>query len=232
MEDIDLSKSDKFVVTDADGNSQTLFVSNIDIDTSLVNLNAEMPPFFPEITFDSRFEYGELVKKVSADSGLIDINILVQANALPINLSWEINPENGINYSFVGDSITGKVSSVLAESGNTSFSQLNNSRIQLLAKVDGSSSKKLIPKEYNLYQNYPNPFNPITTIKYDIVKSQDVKLAVYDILGREVATLVNEQQQPRSYEVKFDATYVSSGIYFYQLNAGDFIDTKKMILIK
>ena len=85
---------------------------------------------------------------------------------------------------------------------------------------------------FQLYQNYPNPFNPITTIKYDIIKVQDVNVAVYDILGREIAILVNEQQQPGSYEVKWDASNVSSGIYFYRLNTIDYVDTKKMILLK
>jgi len=83
-----------------------------------------------------------------------------------------------------------------------------------------------------LYPAYPNPFNPNTTIKYDIVKAQDVKLAVYDILGREVATLVNAQQQPGSYEVNWDASGFASGIYFYTLTSGDFISTKKLILLK
>ena len=88
------------------------------------------------------------------------------------------------------------------------------------------------PKEFVLYQNYPNPFNPVTTIKYDIVKAQDVKVTVFDILGIEIATLVNEQQQPGSYQVKWDASNVSSGIYFYQLRTKDFVGTKKMIILK
>ena len=86
--------------------------------------------------------------------------------------------------------------------------------------------------DFSLSQNYPNPFNPVTTISYKIVGIQDVKLTVYDILGREIATLVNEQQQPGSYQVRWDATNVASGIYFYQLNTGGFIDTRKMILVK
>lgn len=88
------------------------------------------------------------------------------------------------------------------------------------------------PKEFMLYQNYPNPFNPTTQIKYSVAESDLVALKVFDVLGREIATFVNEQQQPGSYEIKFDATNLSSGIYFYQLKAGGFIDTKKMTLIK
>ena len=91
---------------------------------------------------------------------------------------------------------------------------------------------KPIVQHYNLYQNYPNPFNPVTTIKYDIIKAQDVKLVVYDMLGREVAILVNEQQQPGSYEVSWDASNFASGIYFYSLTSGNFMATKKLILLK
>ena len=88
------------------------------------------------------------------------------------------------------------------------------------------------PKEFVLYQNYPNPFNPVTVIKYDIVGVQDVKLTAYDVIGREVANLVNEQKQPGSYQVNWDASNVSSGIYFYQIKTKDYVDTKKMILLK
>jgi hypothetical protein len=94
-----------------------------------------------------------------------------------------------------------------------------------------------IPKSYILFQNYPNPFNPTTKIKFEIpsnVKSEtsNVKITIYDILGREVATLVNEDLKTGSYEVKWNASNFSSGIYNYKLVAGDFISVKKMVLIK
>ena len=94
-----------------------------------------------------------------------------------------------------------------------------------------------IPKSYALYQNYPNPFNPTTKIRYSISSAgtslmKFVQLKVYDILGREVATLVNKQQQPGNYEVDFNGTDLPSGIYIYKLRTGDFLQTKKMTLIK
>jgi photosystem II stability/assembly factor-like uncharacterized protein len=94
-----------------------------------------------------------------------------------------------------------------------------------------------IPREFMLYQNYPNPFNPTTKIKFDLragVRSQksEVKLVIYDIIGREIQTLVNELLQPGTYEVIFDGSNLPSGIYFYQLKAGEFIETKKLILLK
>jgi hypothetical protein len=97
-----------------------------------------------------------------------------------------------------------------------------------------------IPSEYKLYQNYPNPFNPSTNIRYQIpilssphaLSGDLVLLKVYDILGKEVATLVNEKQSPGVYEVTFDGSQYPSGIYFYKLVAGDFSEVKRMILIK
>ncbi|MFC2103190.1 FISUMP domain-containing protein [Bacteroidota bacterium] len=85
---------------------------------------------------------------------------------------------------------------------------------------------------YELLQNYPNPFNPITTLKYEIPVPGFVSLKVFDLLGNEVATLVNENSNAGSLSVKFDATGLTSGIYYYQLLSDNFIETKKMILLK
>ncbi len=90
----------------------------------------------------------------------------------------------------------------------------------------------IIPKNYSLYQNYPNPFNPTSIIQYDIPKNSFVLLKVYDILGREVKTLVNKEQSPGRYNVTFDAAQFTSGIYFYSLRAGNFYQIKKMMLLK
>ena len=90
----------------------------------------------------------------------------------------------------------------------------------------------IIPKTYSLSQNYPNPFNPVTNIKFENPKGGMVTLKVYDMLGREAKTLVNEIKQTGSYTVIFDASTLSSGIYFYKLTAGDFVQVKKMVLLK
>jgi subtilisin-like proprotein convertase family protein len=89
-----------------------------------------------------------------------------------------------------------------------------------------------IPNYYSLSQNYPNPFNPSTTIKFTLPKGDNVKLVIFDALGREVKTLVNEYRSIGVYNVSFDASTLSSGIYFYRLTAGEFTDTKKMLLVK
>ena len=89
-----------------------------------------------------------------------------------------------------------------------------------------------IPKMFSLYQNYPNPFNPSTNIKFDIPKSSFVQLTIYDVLGKEIAKLVNEELKPGSYQYEFDGSEHASGIYFYKIESGNFTQTKKMIMLK
>ena len=86
--------------------------------------------------------------------------------------------------------------------------------------------------EAALYQNYPNPFNPNSEIRYQISEFRHVKLAVYDLLGREVAVLVNEKKAPGIYQVTFDASSLASGVYFYRLVTGSFVETRKFIVLK
>ena len=92
--------------------------------------------------------------------------------------------------------------------------------------------KGLEPHTYMLHNNYPNPFNPSTTLSYSIPELGMVELIVYDVLGKEIAKLVNKEQQAGSYEVQFDASNLGSGIYFYRIQAGDFVEAKKMVLMK
>jgi hypothetical protein len=89
-----------------------------------------------------------------------------------------------------------------------------------------------VPEEVSLNQNYPNPFNPSTTISYQLPTQSHVTLKVFDVLGREVATLVNGVEEPGYKSVTFDATKMSSGLYFYRLTAGSYVDTKKLLLLK
>ncbi len=96
--------------------------------------------------------------------------------------------------------------------------------------VPGASTD--LPVTFSLSQNYPNPFNPTTGVRFQVPGASDVKLVVYDILGREVATLVNERKAAGRYEVKFDGSGLASGVYIYRLTAGSFVQTRKMILLR
>ena len=96
----------------------------------------------------------------------------------------------------------------------------------------GVDDEKLIADKFELLQNYPNPFNPTTSIQYAISNRQFVSLKIYDVLGNEVASLVNEEKSVGVYEVMFDATGLSSGMYLYKLQAGSYVETKKMVLLR
>ena len=96
----------------------------------------------------------------------------------------------------------------------------------------GVSDDELIAEKFELKQNYPNPFNPSTRINYAIPSASFVNLKVYDIIGNEIAVLVNEGKQAGNYQIDFDATELTGGVYFYQLLTGPFVETKKMILMK
>jgi hypothetical protein len=106
----------------------------------------------------------------------------------------------------------------------------------LVTSVEDQASR---PARFSLEQNYPNPFNPSTSIKYTVTGTRgqgsgisEVKLTVYDLLGREVAVLVNERKVPGTYEVSFDGAGLASGVYIYRLTAGSFVASRKMILMK
>jgi hypothetical protein len=111
-------------------------------------------------------------------------------------------------------------------------SQANLPNFCFLNVVGVENKNNEIPNVFSLSQNYPNPFNPTTSINFAVPKPTVVKLTVFDILGKEVATLVNEFLQPGNYNFGFDASSLSSGMYFYKMEAGEFTDTKKMMLIK
>ena len=88
------------------------------------------------------------------------------------------------------------------------------------------------PLQFDLAQNYPNPFNPSTTIKFELPKASQVNLTVFDMLGREVSALVSERRNAGVHEVKFDGSNLASGVYFYRLQAGNLVATKRLVLLR
>jgi hypothetical protein len=110
--------------------------------------------------------------------------------------------------------------------GDVMLESLNN------PLTNTGNNNTTIPTSYSLSQNYPNPFNPTTNVQFSIIKVQFVTLKVFDLLGQEVATLVNEQLEPGTYNVDWNASQFTSGIYFYRLQTKGFTDTKKLILLK
>ena len=123
--------------------------------------------------------------------------------------------------------------SVTWTSGGTSYLRTHKVLVDLRSPVTGIvPTDGVIPGTFALYQNYPNPFNPSTTIRYDVPKTARVKLVVYDILGRQVATLVDEVKAAGRYQSTWHTSRLASGVYFYRLNAGDYGATRKLVLLK
>ncbi len=139
----------------------------------------------------------------------------------PLNLTWKSSADGGFYTKisayvgiFIQDISTYSTHSV--DTNTVSVSQISS----------------VIPAEYKIYQNYPNPFNPATKIKFDIPQNSKIKLSVFDISGKEMEVILNDKLAPGSYEFKWDASKYSSGVYFYRLQTDDFIETKRMLLIK
>ncbi len=116
-----------------------------------------------------------------------------------------------------------------APTGNVALAYASLTELVNTTSVEDENNS---PSDFVLYQNYPNPFNPATVIKYNIPYQANVSLRVYDMLGNEITTLVNESKSAGDYEAVFNADNLSSGIYFYKLIAGDVVQTKKMVLIR
>jgi hypothetical protein len=146
----------------------------------------------------------------------------------------DINGQQGEYLSFPSMQLTdnGVYKCRVTVGGNPVYSR----EITVNQVTEVQPENEIVAEDFYLYQNYPNPFNPITKISYQLPVSSNVTLKVYDILGNEVATLVNEYKNSGTYEIDFNpASSIknpASGVYFYQLSAGDFVQTKKMILMK
>jgi len=142
-------------------------------------------------------------------------------------ISWntQTNPKLGTTFNsiYFTDSLTGWV---VGDSGII----LKTTTGGVLTNFSNISSE--IPDKFFLSQNYPNPFNPRTIINYELGITNEVIIKVYDVLGNEVANLVNENKLAGIYEVEFDGSGFASGIYFYKLEAGEFSETKRMVLLK
>ena len=146
-----------------------------------------------------------------------------------------LSTNNGTSWTEANNGLT-NTPVALVISGSNLFAGTDSNRVwrrplsEMITGVENEGSE--VPSQFILEQNYPNPFNPSTTISISLPSSEFVTLKVYDVLGNEVATLVNEEKPAGSYEVEFVANGLSSGIYFYKITAGSFIETKKLILLR
>jgi len=162
-------------------------------------------------------------EKFTPDSPLLDWRYPSIAEVIPVSGAYTMH------IVMQGDSLPGSTVNTAGMPVGVTAQYYHFSYTDIPPSVDSDNSTI---SNFDLQQNYPNPFNPSTIIKYSIPTSSFVQLTIYDVLGNEVATLVNEEKPSGTYEINFSAEGLSSGIYFYQLSSGSFLSTKKMLLLK
>jgi len=211
----DLSILNQLKMDDANGNELCLYFTSKPFDNSF----CEQPPKGWDEIPDIRFSSGKFAETFSNISE--SKNIDIQGLKFPLMIKGLIKDRS--NYFINSGMDTSKIS--LSEVP-VKISTSSNTLILTLASQTG------IPVQYQLGQNYPNPFNPSTIINYSVPNAGLVTLKVYNVLGREIATLVNQEKSPGNYSVQFTGSKLSSGIYFYRMQSGSFEETKKLLLLK
>lgn len=201
----------KIIVTDNKGNSQVVYGTN-----EMINFDGfALPPLPPDGVFDVRWDSNQLADEINSGTKVLSIH----SAEYPVTLKVE-----GGDLSII-DNITGGMINATVKDGE-----------KIVIANPGIERLQIKPIEYPLayalFQNYPNPFNPITTINYSVPKAGLVTIKVYDVLGRDVKTLVNEEKPNGNYKIDFNGSKFTSGIYFYRMQAGSFVETKKLILLK
>jgi Secretion system C-terminal sorting domain len=198
------------------------------------------------VTVGSTTNYTFTVSRTSGTFNTGGVDIAVSTGTLGIGTSSGIKISSGEvvhsakftttttkTFTFTAPSTAGTVTMYICGAAGTNPPAWNNGAnktivVKSLTGIENNST----PASYNLNQNFPNPFNPVTKINYDLAKTSEVSLVVYNLLGKKVSTLVNQKQDAGYYSVDFNAANLSSGVYYYKIQAGDFTSIKRMTLIK
>ncbi len=233
--DVDVLKNlNELVIKDKANHSQSLYFGQHENGISAERY--EMPPPPPSGTFDARFGANNMIALHSSSASSETFPIQIEANAYPVMLRWNVDENVKVRYSIETSDEDGQNNRSVTMKGNGSMtisSATTNVRLHI--------SENVLPTEFALKQNYPNPFNPSTFISYDLPVDASVRLTVFDVLGKEVASIVNQEQEAGAYDVSFNAMSLASGVYFYQLTAepldassgkSRFQDIQKMLLMK
>jgi hypothetical protein len=220
---VDYTQMNRITVTDRLGRMQKLYVGEESVMKAQSMYTGEMPPAAPE--FDARFANtgGMAVSYPGSLEGRLEYPISVSTDAYPITVKWEaVKPM------------------VLYAGGKMVGAMEGAGMVQLKSAAGlavGIGSGVSVPKVFALGQNYPNPFNPVTRFNYDVPKLSEVQIAVYNVLGQKVKTLLSGETSPGFYEMEWDGTdgqgvSVPTGIYFIRMSTDDFKSTQKVMLMK
>jgi hypothetical protein len=221
-------------ISDALGRSQMLYFGE-DTEGKMVLRDYEMPPSAPGSEgFDVRYASGRILEAYPASiRNKMEFGIDVAATNGPLTVRWNVTNPQGKSFR-IGDAANGKVmkSRVIEGQGEMLLNASGNVRLNL--DVQGGPA---VPREFSLSQNYPNPFNPSTKFSVGLPQSAKLEIAVYNVLGQKVATLVNDVRDAGYYTIVWNGvtdngTQVASGIYFVKMISGDFNSVRKIMMLK
>jgi hypothetical protein len=224
-----LESMNRVTFADRQGHQKTLYFGTGDGNSSLVEGRA-LPPLPPAGAFDARFQGDRDLVLFSAGKGAASSRILLQSAGSPMILTWHLQNDTRIRYGLSDGNPENLFASAPGDSGTITLPVSDSRSLRL--SFTASSGHAGLPAEFALSQNMPNPFNPSTRIRVSIPKAVFVSLKVFDLLGREVTTLISESRQPGVYDAVWYASNAPSGVYLYRLVAGDFSDVKKMLIVR
>jgi hypothetical protein len=229
-----LSKFNQLTLKDNSNGEQTLYIGN-ESDLQSPKDVFELPPLPPAGLFDARFSSNNMVETFSNKRNE-EFVINVQSSTFPLTFSWDCSFNQTKTFVLSPLGTEKKQQIQLRGKGSVKITDPTVTQLRLQT-IEGSS----VSLEFALLQNYPNPFNPSTNFVFHIPnippsevghRGMYVTLKIFDVLGREVTTLVNEEKEPGEYTIEWDASNFPSGVYFYKLTAGKFTDVKKLLLIR
>ena len=212
----------QLTIRDARGRERPLYFSTCK-DATLVPTMYELPPIPPGSALDVRYTSQRMLE-IADEAAAKDFTLEISNAVYPVTIKWDAMPSSDGMAALVIDTRTID----LTAAGQV---QVQNEESNIRLRLT-SGAVHALPTTYALRQNYPNPFNPITQIRYELPKSTSVNLTVFDVLGREVVTLVDEVQEAGYKSAEWNASDKPTGVYFYQLRANGFLDTRKLLLLR
>ena len=223
---------DRFTIADAAGRKQDMYIRNGEGDV-------ELPPDPPEGAFNVRFQSGNFVQSITPAQGLRSLPVVLRSLVYPITVSWNIKPENGVNYWLWRWTGANRERVAIRDSGSVTIARRIADVVDLEALAgEASNQPGKGVTSYDMDANSPNPFNPSTQIRFQLPEGSRVVLTVFDVIGRQVAELVNGYLESGYHTVTWNASNQASGVYFARFNVTDplgnvkYTKISKLILMK
>ena len=220
-----LKEFDRIQIRDSDGIERSLYFGNV-LPEDVLRESYSLPPLPPAGAFDVRFTDGYYLLEQD------EVTVLLSSDAYPVELCILSGTADGEAGYVVTELKQGSEGTEHITASGESI-EIRDADVMMLqiCRTDGIA-EVAVPKEFSLSQNYPNPFNPVTTIQYALPKDTRVKLEVYNMLGQRVQVLVDEHQEAGYYDVVFDGSRVTSGMYVYRITVGEFVAVKRLVYLK